>query len=385
MKRNIIIGGGIAGLCTAYHLIQNGEHVTLIEEGRIGDKASSKAAGMVTPASEVHLSETELMKCFLECIDYYPSFVATLTDNQPDLIDYRRNGSLMCATDQDGQRELMRLFEFQKNMGLDTTEISPTEVATLEPMLAQRICYGLFAQNEACLDNIKLIAQLKRILLASDLCEILENQVVSQLVVKNDSVQKIFLGNSSGHTIEANRFILTTGVSHGINHLNDYLSLPLRPVRGQVLTVQCQPNTIHRPVRMYHRYPIYLVPRADGRIVIGATSEELAEEYVTAGGIMDLIYAAWQILPVIFDSAIVETNVGFRPASPDHKPIAGSTNVKNLFVLTGLYRHGIMAAPYLAKELVNLICDKETNLNWQEFSLDRFKTAVSLCRSAVVS
>jgi glycine oxidase len=139
-----------------------------------------------------------------------------------------------------------------------------------------------------------------------------------------------------------------------------------------VVSVQCEKGTLSRPVRIYHRYPIYLVPRNDGRIVIGATSEEQSDENITAGGVLDLIYAAWQALPLVYEKPIVQTWAGLRPTTPDHKPIFGVGPHDNSYVLTGLYRHGIMLAPFAAKELVDLMNGKKMEMAWEEFSYGRF-------------
>lgn len=372
MTRNIIIGGGIAGLCTAYHLTQSGQKVTLIEAGEIGQKCSNKAAGMITPASEVHLGEDDLMTCFLRSSEYYDKFINDLTNDQPELVDFHRTGSLMCATDQDGGRELTRLAEFQRQMGLEVEELSNQELASLEPMLSHKTILALYSKAEAYVDNVKLLQQLKKSLLKSGLCDILENKKVTHIKFENDTIDKIIINENEPTELKADNYILTTGLKHDLKELNRVFSLPLRPVKGQTLTIQCAPKTINRPIRIYHRYPIYLVPRNDGQIVIGATSEELSDEFMTAGGLMDLIYAAWQALPIIYDSPVVETKVGLRPATPDHKPVVGQTPLKNLYVLTGLYRHGIMAAPYLSKQLVHMMNGEETEMNLEKFSINRF-------------
>lgn len=372
MKNNIVIGGGLAGLSVAYHLTLKKQNVTLIDEAQVGHKASTKAAGMITPASEVHLGEKTLMMCFLTAAEYYESFIARLTNSNPEAVDYVKRGSLMCATNNDGQRDLLRLAEFQRNMGLEVQNLTRAEVAEMEPLLSHRIIQAVYAKNEASIDNIKLVNALRAALIASGRCTIVENKKVYDVTWQGNSIQKITVGDKEKTELTADRFILATGLEHGIAALETELPLQMRPVKGQTLTLQCPPNTIRRPVRVYHRYPIYLVPRSDGRLIIGATSEELSDELNTAGGVMDLIYAAWQVLPTIYDSPIVETKVGLRPAAPDHKPILGKTHFDNLYTLTGLYRHGVMAAPYLSRELVNMMDDEHTELDLSEFSPARF-------------
>lgn len=368
--KNIIIGGGIAGLCTAFHLKQMGENVTVVEAATVGHKASSKAAGMITPASEIHLGENILMNCFAESCSYYDEFIKKLTAGKPELVDFHRNGSLLTAIDQDGKQELTRLAAFQKSMGLELQELSASQARELEPFLTHKTVLALYAPHEAHIDNIKLIHVLKKYLLENGV-EILENKNVSHVNFAGDQIKSVMIGDKEGVEIFGDRFILTTGLE-SLKDLDKIHPIPLRGVKGQTVTIQTTPGTIKRPIRIYHRYPIYLVPRADGRIVIGATSEEKSDETLVAGNIMDLIYAAWQALPLVYESRVLETNVGLRPATPDNKPVFGLSKLKNLFLFTGLYRHGILLSPFLAKELVSLLLEKNTNDRWQEFSIERF-------------
>lgn len=368
--QNIVIGGGIAGLCCAFNLVQAEQSVILVEQNRLGERASSKAAGMITPASEAHLGENDLIELFLKATDFYPSFINQLTNNQNHLVDYQQNGSLLCATDPNGQQDLLRLAEFQKSMGLDIKELDPDSLSELEPELSHQVKLAFFAKNEAHVDNNRLLKALEQYLINSKRCQILENKNVTHIESDGQKIQSITIGDTESLAVKADRIILTTGLEHNIPELKGLL--PMRPVKGQVFVVHCGHQTIQRPVRLYHRYPIYLVPRQDGRLIIGATSEELNDTDLTAGALMDLIYAAWQALPMIYDAPIVETRVGQRPATPDNKPIVGQTSLENLFVLNGLYRHGIMAAPFLSNQLIKLILDQDLQINLDPYNIERF-------------
>lgn len=368
----IVIGGGIAGLSVAWHLVAHNHHVTVVESETVGSGASTKAAGMITPASEVHLGENILMECFLRCADYYNHFSQRITGGNPSAIDYHRNGSLLCAIDHNGQQELSRLANFQKDMGLGTEEISLAQLRLLEPQLTHKTSLAYFAKNEAHVDTTKLIDCLKINLIESGLCDILEHKAVQSFNFNGSQLTSVTLDHAEPTTLIADQVVLTTGLGLLQKNIHPDLELPLRAVKGQVLTFKLPEHTLSRPVRVYHRYPIYLVPRDDGRVVVGATSEEFSDTDITAGGALDLIYSAWQVLPQIYDAPIVSHVAGLRPATIDHKPIWGRTNIDNVFVLNGLYRHGIMASPYLARELVKLMMDQSTDMNLEEFSITRF-------------
>jgi glycine oxidase len=367
--KNIIIGGGIAGLTTAYHLMKAGESVAVIEADTIGCRASSKAAGMVTPASEVHLGENHLMDCFMDSCHYYKSFIEELCSGKPEEVDFNRSGSLMCALDHDGQAELTRLKDFQQSMGLNLEELTKNQVLELEPHLSHNIRYAIYAKNEAYVDNWLLLEKLKTVLLDGGV-QVIEHQPLQKVSFEGSQVKEITVGKTELTTLKPERLIITTGLDL-IPDLQTRLNWPLRAVKGQVITLQAPEQVLSRPVRIYHRYPIYLVPRKDGRILVGATSEEFSDEDSTAGGVMDLLYASWRALPAIYDYPLLDTTAGLRPATKDHHPIIGKTQVEGLYVLSGLYRHGIMAAPYLSQQLANLILGEDTKLEWDMFSLDR--------------
>lgn len=387
--KTVIIGGGIAGLSLAYHLLKKkNQHVVLIEAGSAGCKTSSRAAGMITPASEVHLGEEAWLGVMARACRAYPDFIADLSGGDPSLCDFHSNGTLLSAIDQDGVRELKQLAEFQTVLGLGVKLLEDAEIRLLAPLLSPRVVMALHATHEAHLDPVKLIEVLRR-RLGETGCVIYENTTVAGLTsdggrVKGLSVcetRKKNLFTQTGKNlrlgldtldISADAVVLATGIGHDILGLEG-LKLPLRPVKGQALCLAGKPGELPLPIRVMQRYPIYLVPREDGSIVIGATSEELSDEDVTAGGMLDLLYGAWQVLPLLYERRVIRTWAGLRPATPDHKPILGLGPLENLYLFLGLYRHGILTAPYIGRELACLIAGEATETPWREFALSRFE------------
>ncbi len=366
----IIIGGGIAGLCVAYHLSKRPDvELTLFEAETIGHATSNKAAGMITPASEVHLGEDHLMTAFASARDIYDSFVDDLTGNKPASLDYHKSGSLLCAIDADGKSELERLTKFQISMGFAIETLSPSRLREIEPALTHRIVGAALAQGEAHIETIGLLERLRDYLSQHNI-QLREKTAINKIISTNERVTGVQLVD--GTRCEADVVILASGLAKA--PACDFLSpLPLRPVKGQALSLQGPPGLLMRPVRVSHRYPVYLVPRASGEIVVGATSEELNDENVTAGGLMDLLTAVWRVLPQAYDFPIKKTWAGLRPATPDNRPILGrASGSKNLYLMLGLYRHGILASPYLADQLTKLILNEETKISWPNFSLERF-------------
>lgn len=372
----VIVGGGIAGLCLAYHLIKknNSSQITVIESHTLGSQITQKAAGMIAPASEAHPAESELNHYFLKAANYYRHFIAELLNDANDDVDFYDTGTLMCATNQDGVQDLTQLYDWHQALGIHTNFISPTELQQKEPLLSPRIIKTLYAKNEFFINPQKLMIVLKKACDSQGVC-FLEHTTVENIVPQP---HKTFLVRSQKELksidIEAHQVIIATGLNHQIPFITENIKIPLRPVKGQVLSVQCPPATLQHMVRIYHRYPLYLVPRKNGEIVIGATSEELNDTNLTAGALLDLIYGAWTVLPFIYDYPATNFRVGLRAATPDHKPIVGPSNVKNIHLFLGLHRHGILLSPFLAKELAKMIGQESHDLDDTVFSLQRFES-----------
>ncbi len=364
-----IIGGGIAGLSIGWRLLQQGHNVTLFEKGQVGSEASSAAAGMITPASEVRFGEHDLLKLFLYSLKHYQQFIEDLEKESGVQVDFQKSGSLMVSVDADDDAELTRLYEYQKSLGLPVSLISPDEIQRLEPLLSAQCTKGIYAPGEFFLDNLLLIKALKTAYLKHG-GKLFEECEVNEAEITGDKLTGLKIKNE---TIKTERVILATGI-HSIKGLPHTCSFPIRPVKGQALSIKMPTQKLTHAIRSVHRYPVYLVPRSDGHIVIGATLEEMGQNTdITAGALLDLLYGAWKIFPTISDLPIVKTWVGFRPASRDNAPILGRTPLTNLYTALGFYRHGILLAPavsQLMSDYVGKDCDSEF---FKIFGGDRFK------------
>jgi glycine oxidase len=254
-------------------------------------------------------------------------------------------------------------------MGLVVRDCELAEVKKLEPQLADDITSAFFLSSEAYVDNLKLPQILKKELQVLG-CRVLENSPIESISIANGEIQGITL--RSQEKLTADVYVLATGLKHGIVSLESALPLPLRPVKGQSLAVQCAPGTIHHPIRFFAKHSLYLVPRASGEIVVAATTEDGDDELVTPQGLNELIEDAREILPLIMTKPISRLWAGLRPATPDLKPIAGPSPIKNLFLLLGLYRHGVKISPYFASELAKVINGEKSEIDFSAYRLDRF-------------
>ncbi|MBI2340502.1 MAG: glycine oxidase ThiO [Deltaproteobacteria bacterium] len=366
-----IIGGGVIGLSIGWQLTRLGAVVALFEKGTAGSEASSAAAGMITPASEVRFGEEDLLKLFLESLNSYPVFIEELEKQSGLSTDFRTDGSLMVALDHDDEAELNRLHEYQKELGLSVEMISPAEVTALEPLLSGQCTAAIRADSEYFLDNLRLIESLKKAFLASG-GQLHEGTRIERLEIEQGKVRAI---KAKGERFPVSTVCLATGIHQDIEGLGDYLSLPVRPVKGQALElVNNQTIPLTRAIRTIHRYPVYLVPRSDGRIVVGATNEEMGLDHrVTGGALLDLLYGAWKILPATAEMEVRKTWVGFRPTAEDHCPILGRTGIEGLFVAMGMYRHGILLTPIVGKLMAELMVQEKESKFFDVFGTRRFQ------------
>lgn len=361
-----IIGGGIAGLCTAYHLAESSQaEITLIDKNNFGMETSIKAAGMLTPASEVHLEEEKFKDLYIESLNYYPEFIKNLVNNCKNKIDYKQNGCLLVGLTEDGQKDLTHQKIFLDKLGFQYEEMNQIEIQKKEPLINPQIQYGIWINDEGYIKPESLILILIEKLKYLGVT-LIDNQEVSEIEVEGDRISKIKLNHNQEVTSDV--YALCTGN----NIPNIPIDIPIRSIKGQALSIDLKEYKISSPIRAHFRYPIYLVPYHDGKLIIGATSEEKSDQEITAGGLLDLIYAAWQILPIVYEQPVMSTWSGLRPTSPDHQPIIGSSPLKNLFLNLGLYRHGILISPYIGREMAKLILNQQTSIDWDKFSINRF-------------
>lgn len=367
----IIIGGGLAGLSVAYELSKHTQQkIIILETNKLGSGCTTKAAGLLTPVSEMHLKDDPFFSVVAKSLSYYPHFVNELTRHHPHKVDFNTHGNLLCSYDADGAKDLARAVEFKKSLGFEIQALTREQLNAKEPYLSQRVQTAFFAHDEGAVDPYALVKTLKDELTSSAHCRILENTNAVGVTLQNNQIKAVTLAN--GEILATSQVVLASGLEHHIPELKTLCPLPLRPVKGEAISVLTPPNTLKHPVQIYHRYPVYLSPRSNGEIIIGATVEEKNDTDSTAGAILDLLFASWQVLPVIAEHKFNGTWAGLRPTTPDNYPIAGKTNITNLFSLLGLYRKGILLSPYLGAQVAKLMLGQDTEINWELLRYDRF-------------
>ncbi len=365
----IIVGGGICGLAIGWYLARAGCPVAVLDRGEAGRGATWAAAGMLAPQVEAEPSEEWLLKLLLESRSLWSSFARELEAASGIAVDYRTEGTLVVALDRDDAERLKFQYDFQRRLGLQLEWLSGYEARQREPHLARTVTAAVFSALDHQVDNRKVALALREAFLRAG-GVLREHSEVLEIIVENDGVCGVRIADE---TIAADVVVLAAGAwSRNIGGLPDALRPPVRPVKGQIVAVQMPP---HAPLLQHVVWgpEAYLVPRSDGRLLIGASVEEKGfDMQLTAGAIYDLLRAAWETLPGIYDQPIVELWAGLRPGSRDDAPILGPTDMRGLLMATGHYRNGILLAPITALAISHLMLTGEVMEIIKPFGLGRF-------------
>ncbi len=368
-KTIAIIGGGVIGLSIGWQLIRRGRNVEIFESSEAGKGASWVSAGMLAPVSEAGFEEMDLLKLNLASIEQYPKFADELQEDSGIDIDFRTEGTMMIAVDRDQSERLRRLYEFRKSIELPVEWLTGSEAREREPELSPAIISAVWIPNDYQVDNRNLVkALIGAVKKRGGFLH--EHTPVDSIEISGDRLSGISV---NGEKRNYSTVVLANGAwARKMNGLPDDLRPPVRPVKGQILTLRMTDNF---GLQIVIRSPeAYFAPKKDGRLIVGATVEEKGYEmFPTAGGVKNILESAWEAVPGIYDLPIEEINVGLRPSSRDNAPILSDTPVAGLYMATGHYRHGILLTPVTAYEMAELIITGTTSELIKPFSLLRFK------------
>ncbi len=348
--QTIIIGGGIIGLSIAWELSRRGQSVVVLERDHVGLHASRAAAGMLAAVAELGFEEFDLYAFCAESVRRWPVFARELEQDSGLKVDYRAHGTIVAARDRDAALGMRRAYEFQREHDFDVAWLTRDEALDIEPFLSPNIAAAMFAKEDHAVDNRAVLRALAAAIRARG-GTVRENAPVRE-VRFGSGPPEVWFGTRSVdaaedaeetlESISAEQIVLAAGPwSRDIPGLPDAARPPVRPVKGQILELRMHPSFALKHVVRGKR--AYLVPRSDGRLIVGATNEEMGFDLdVTAGGLWSVLDGAWELVPGIMDLPVLGIDVGLRPASRDHQPMVGWSTTAGLFVATGHYRHGIM-------------------------------------------
>jgi glycine oxidase len=353
MPEVAVVGAGPIGLAVAWRSAQRGLPVTVYDP-QPGSGAAYAAAGMLAPVGESTFGEQALTGLLVDSAARWPAFAAELTAQTGTDIGHRTEGTLVVALTADDLAEASRLVAYQAGLGLPIRALRGSEVREREPLLAARVRGGAYAPADHQVDPRRLVAALRTACTSTGV--VFSPQAVSSL------------RDLSG----ARAVVVAAGCGSAA-----LTGLPVRPVKGQIVRLRepggAAPGFRH-VIRGYaDGRHVYLVPRRDGEVVVGATMEERADAAVTAGGVLELLRAATDLVPELSEYELVEACVRHRPGTPDNAPVIGPLPDRaDTFVATGHHRHGIVLTPLTADVIADAVTGSALPVALAPFGAARF-------------
>jgi glycine oxidase len=353
----LVVGAGVIGLSCAWRAAQRGLEVCVLDREAPGSGASGVAAGMLAPVGEASWGEEALLELNLASARAYPEFAAELEEASGRAVGYRRCGAIHVALDRDETEELRRRHDLQRSLGLEAEWLRPREARRLEPGLSTACAAAVHAPEEGEVDPRALLTALGAAIERSG-GTVLAGAEASEAIIERGCLRGLRIRN--GRELRADQVVLAAGCWSGrASWLPSEAAPPVRPVKGQILNLRA-PRSEPLCERIVATEWVYVVPRKDGRVAVGATVEERGYDVsVTAGGVHELLREAYRVLPEIAELELTEAIAGLRPGTPDNAPVIGRGAIEGLLVATGHYRNGILLAPITADAIAALLAGEK--------------------------
>ncbi|HEX9040214.1 MAG TPA: glycine oxidase ThiO [Trebonia sp.] len=378
----IVVGAGVIGTAIAWRAALAGHAVIIVDPGgddpATDDKASLVAAGMLGPVSESVFGEQDLLSLNLHAVDRFPSFNAELERAAGTSTGLRTEGTLAVAYDNGDLAALDRLTEFRHSIGLKAERLDARECRRREPFLAPSTRGGVFAAGDLSVDNRRYLAALRSAAAKAGV------RTVRAAAAQVDGGRVTLSGqpaiNEPGPPGELAAARVVVAAGHATRHLDGVpkaVREAIRPVKGQILRLRHPaglPHILTRTVRaLVMGHDLYLVPRTDGELVVGATQEERADRDVTAGAVHDLLRDATTAVPAVSELVFAEAAAGLRPGTSDNGPVLGPVGDGRLIIAAGHYRNGIMLSAVTADAVAALLDGKDAHAAWAPFRPGRLR------------
>jgi len=365
----IFVGGGVIGLASAWRAATRGARVCVLEAERPAAGASGVAAGMLAPTGEASWGEDALLGLNLESLRRWPGFAEELEQASETDLGFAQRGALHVALDRDEAESLRRRYDLHRQLGLDSDWLTGGACRKLEPGLATGVRGGAHVPGEARVDPRRVVAAL--------LGALERDSVPVEAGARVTSAKRTSglwrLETADRRNFSGAAVVLAAGCWSGtLDWIPAEARPPVRPVKGEIVTLR---GPAVEPVceRIVAGDRVYMVPRADGRLIVGATVEEKGfDTTVTAGGVHELLREAYRLIPEISELELAETTAGLRPGSPDNAPLIGPSATEGLLVATGHFRNGVLQAPLTADCIAALLAGDQTPIDLAPFSPRRF-------------
>ena len=363
----IIVGGGVIGCSIAWRLAQAGLKVTVFERGRVGCEASRAAAGMLTPQGGATCPGAFFDLC-LRSRAMYRSFANELNEASGIDVEYKDEGTLFVVLRGEDAEEKIKWAQWQIEAGLPIEDVS-NDLHRIEPAVTKSATRAIFLPEEHQIENRRLMDALEVAITQAGV-ELKEGTDVASLTTDRGSVTGV---ESNGERFACGLVIVAAGAwsSPLLKPLG--LNIDVIPALGQMIAVRIAQSPISRVV---HASDVYIVPRRDGRILIGATVEYAGfQKVIKVGATKHLLNAAVELVPSLESAEIVETWSGLRPDTADHLPVIGPSGARNLWLATGHFRNGILLAPLTAELVTNSIINGRLPSELRPFGVERFASS----------
>lgn len=373
MRDVLVVGAGVIGLAIGWRCAQRGIAVTVVDPAP-GAGASGTAAGMLAPVSELQFGETPLLRLNLASAARYPGFVDEVSAASGCQVGYARCGTVVAGWDAADLAGLRAVREYAMSLGQHLELLTGGELRAAVPALAAGLPGGVFAPDDHQVDN-RLLHRALLVAAARVGVKMVPARVAGMSITR-DRVTGVVLDD--GRRVPAGAVVVAAGAWSGRLGLPAAAQPPVRPVKGQTLRLRLpeQPVLPHIVRGSVRGSPVYVVPRADGGLVVGASSEDAGFDLrPRAGAVYELMRDAQSLLPVLSEAEFVEVSTSARPGTPDNAPLIGRTGIDGLLLATGHYRNGILLTPVTADGVTALLVDGALPTELAPFHPGRFGRA----------
>jgi glycine oxidase len=366
----LFVGGGVIGLASAWRAAQGGARVCVLERAEPPAGATNVAAGMLAPVGELTFGERELLDLTLAAGALWADFAAAVEAAGGEATGFRQCGALHVALDRDEAGELRREHDLQRELGLEAEWLTPTRCRELEPGLVPNFVGGVLAASEAAVDPRALARVLAAALRAAggelrtgtEVVDALwDGERLAGLRTAPSALTRPSDESVQTLDVHADAVVLCNGAWAGqADWLPEEARPPVRPVKGETVELRPRAGEGAPAARIVCSERVYLVPRPDGRLIVGATQEERGfDTVVTAGGVHELLREAYRVLPDVAEMEFAGAIAGLRPGTPDNLPIVGRGAVEGLVLATGHFRNGILLTPLTADAVAAILAGTE--------------------------
>lgn len=365
VKKVIIIGGGVIGLSIAYRLSKSDVSVVILEKGKLGQEASSAAAGMLRPQAESEENNALFKACY-QSKKMFDLLSKELLDETGINIEYSVQGNIIVSDSLSLGQKIINIVRWQKELGLKAEALDQDDITFLESDINSSFQYGAFFQEDHYLNTSKYVEALIKAVHQQSNITIIENTNVLEILLKNGVATGVV---TSDNDYYGDYVVIASGAWS--NHFIAQEGI-IFPVKGHCILLK--PNNDKKKItHLVGAGEIYFVPNNDGTIVVGSTMEKIGfDRNIDQGIIQSLQTKARYVFPFLKNAEIIDKWIGFRPGTKDGLPILGKTGLPGCLIATGHFRNGILLSPITAQAIHDIIVhDKEAD--WlKEFSYNRF-------------